>query len=77
MTSIGPDALVDLGGLTLSPGFVDTHVHITGDGKPNTPVTIGQFPGARLAAQAAHKLDETGTSIRSPVETVRAVGKIF
>jgi hypothetical protein len=30
---------------------------------------------ARLAAQAAHKWDETGTSIRSPMETVRAVGQ--
>ena len=31
------DDTLDLGGLTLAPGFIDTHVHMTGNGSRSAP----------------------------------------
>ena len=65
------DEILDLGDLVLSPGFIDTHVHITGDGTPQTPVTIGQHSRERLLLQAA----ANGlTALREGVTTLRDVG---
>jgi imidazolonepropionase-like amidohydrolase len=72
LTAGMPDAtVVDLGSLVLSPGFVDTHVHITGDGRPDTPVTIAQKSPLRLVLQAA----ANGlTALSEGVTTLRDVG---
>ena len=42
------DLTVDLGELTLSPGLVDTHVHMTGNGLPSAPAVIQQEPASAL-----------------------------
>lgn len=65
------DEILDLGGLVLAPGFVDTHVHITGDGTPQTPVTIGQLSPLRLMVQAAANGQR---ALREGVTTLRDVG---
>jgi imidazolonepropionase-like amidohydrolase len=44
---------LDLVDKTLVPGFIDTHVHMTGNGAPSAPVVIQQDSHANLLLRAA------------------------
>src|SRR5207237_5598155 len=44
---------IDLGQLTLAPGFIDTHVHMTGNGSLNTPEAMRRDSREVLLLQAA------------------------
>jgi imidazolonepropionase-like amidohydrolase len=47
------DETLDLSELTLAPGFIDTHVHMTGNGSPNTPDSMQSDSREVLLLQAA------------------------
>lgn len=59
---------LDLGPLTVSPGFIDTHVHITGSGTRSAPEDMQRDPPAvlllRAAANAQRALAEGVTTVR-------------
>ena len=47
------ERVLDLRPLSLAPGFVDTHVHITGSGLPSAPADISSDPNETLLLRAA------------------------
>src|SRR5712692_7205395 len=61
-------ATIDLGDLVLSPGFVDTHVHITGSGQRSAPADMladsHETLLLRAAANAQAALAEGLTAVR-------------
>lgn len=67
-----PDAIVlDLPGLCLAPGFIDTHVHITGNGTVSAPIEIQQASPETLLLRAAGNAQ---TALTEGVTTVRDLG---
>jgi len=66
--SIDPAKVLHLPGLTLAPGLVDTHVHITGSGRVTAPHDSQTDPNGdlllRAAANAAKALAEGVTTVR-------------
>lgn len=63
--------LIDLPGLVLSPGFIDTHVHITGNGTVTAPVEIQQATPETLLLRAAGNAQ---AALAEGVTTVRDLG---
>ena len=63
--------LIDLPGMVLSPGFIDTHVHITGNGTVTAPVEIQQATPETLLLRAAGNAQ---TALAEGVTTVRDLG---
>jgi imidazolonepropionase-like amidohydrolase len=68
--STGAD-IIDLPGLVLSPGFIDTHVHITGNGTVSAPVEIQQASRETLLLRAAGNAQ---VALTEGVTTVRDLG---
>jgi imidazolonepropionase-like amidohydrolase len=62
---------IDFAGLCLAPGFIDTHVHITGDGTINSPNTIQAASSELLLLRAAAN---GHTALTEGVTTARDVG---
>jgi predicted amidohydrolase YtcJ len=54
--SLGADRVVDLGDVTVMPGFVDAHVHLTGTGLALRGADLG---GARSAAELLQRVRAT------------------
>src|SRR3954467_7022536 len=57
----GSDRVVDLPGTTIIPGFIDSHVHLTGTGLNHTGPDLGRARSAkdlvRLLSEAARDAD--------------------
>jgi imidazolonepropionase-like amidohydrolase len=62
---------LDLGHLTLAPGFVDTHMHLTGSGKESAPDELRQDSDEVLLLRCATNAQ---TAIREGVTTFRDCG---
>lgn len=63
--------IIDLPGLVLSPGFIDTHVHITGNGTVSAPIEIQQASRETLLLRAAGNAQ---AALAEGVTTVRDLG---
>ena len=71
LSAASADGTLDLRPLTLVPGFVDTHVHITGSGRVTAPVDAWtEGPETQLLHAAANGL----LALREGLTTVRDVG---
>lgn len=68
-----PDRVIDLGSLVLAPGFIDTHVHMTGNGLPDAPLTIQEEPPAILSLRAA---ENSRQALAEGVTTMRDCGAL-
>ena len=67
-----PEAVVlELTGLFLAPGFIDTHVHITGNGTVSAPIEIQKASPETLLLRAAGNAQ---TALAEGVTTVRDLG---
>ena len=65
-----PDEVLDGHGGVVAPGLIDSHVHISMDGRPDTATLTSQSPST-LAYRAAANLERT---VRAGVTTVRDLG---
>jgi imidazolonepropionase-like amidohydrolase len=65
--------VIDLPGLHLAPGFIDTHVHITGDGTVNAPVEIQRASPELLLLRAA---GNALVALSEGITTVRDLGAV-
>jgi imidazolonepropionase-like amidohydrolase len=65
--------VIDLPGLDLAPGFIDTHVHITGDGTVNAPIEIQRATHELLLLRAA---GNALAALAEGVTTVRDLGAV-
>jgi imidazolonepropionase-like amidohydrolase len=65
-----PDDVIDGGGGVVAPGLIDSHVHVSMDGRADTASLTGQSPST-LAYRAAANLERT---VRAGVTTVRDLG---
>lgn len=65
-----PETVVDGEGGVIAPGLIDSHVHVSMDGRPNTEGVESEST-ATLAYRAARNLKET---VRAGVTTVRDLG---
>ncbi|WP_300007900.1 amidohydrolase family protein [Pseudonocardia sp.] len=63
--------VLDLGGATLLPGLVDTHVHLAFDGGPDPIGSLAQRDGDALTAAMA---EAAAAQLRAGVTTVRDLG---
>jgi imidazolonepropionase-like amidohydrolase len=66
-----PDAVIDLGDLCLAPGFIDTHVHVTGNGTAAAPQDMQRDTQEVLLLQAA---DNALAALREGITTMRDCG---
>lgn len=64
---------VDLSGLTLLPGLMNAHAHITLDGSADPDATLRSETPTDTAIRGARRLDET---LRMGVTTIRDVGGV-
>ena len=65
--------VVELGGLTLVPGLMNAHAHITLDGSPDPGATLAAETPSETAIRAARRLREV---VESGVTTIRDVGDV-
>ncbi|GGL62319.1 metal-dependent hydrolase family protein [Halocalculus aciditolerans] len=65
-----PDVVVDGDGGVVAPGLIDSHVHVSMDGRPNTE-EIRRESASKLAYRAAKNMQE---AVRAGVTTVRDLG---
>jgi imidazolonepropionase-like amidohydrolase len=63
--------VIDLGGRWLSPGFVDTHVHMTGNGTDQAPVDMARDSREVLLLQAA---ENARRALAEGITTMRDCG---
>jgi imidazolonepropionase-like amidohydrolase len=72
LAAAAPEAVVlELTGLFLAPGFIDTHVHITGNGTVSAPIEIQNASPETLLLRAAGNAQ---TALAEGVTTVRDLG---
>lgn len=62
---------IDAGRRCIAPGFVDTHVHMSGNGTPNAPVDMARDPREILLLQAA---ENARRALAEGVTTMRDCG---
>jgi imidazolonepropionase-like amidohydrolase len=65
-----PDDVIDGDGGVAVPGLIDSHVHVSMDGRPNAEVLESDSP-SKLAYRAAENLEE---AVRAGITTVRDLG---
>jgi imidazolonepropionase-like amidohydrolase len=65
--------VIDLSGLTLLPGLMNAHAHITLDGSADPDATLRSETPAETAIRGARRLEET---LRMGVTTIRDVGGV-
>ncbi len=70
-SSIDPALVLHIPELTLAPGLVDTHVHLTGSGKPTAPHDSQTDPREDLLLRAANNASR---ALAEGVTTLRDVG---
>lgn len=66
--------VVDIGGRTLMPGFVDAHVHMTGDPAPNHDASVARSVKELDADRALRGVRNANATLRAGFTTVRNVG---
>jgi imidazolonepropionase-like amidohydrolase len=71
LSASGPDQTLDLRPLVLIPGFVDTHVHITGSGRPSAPADIASDSNE---VQLLRAVSNGLAALREGLTTVRDLG---
>ncbi len=65
--------VLDLAGMTVVPGLMNAHAHITLDGSPDPGATLAAETPAETAIRSARRLRET---VESGVTTIRDVGAV-
>jgi imidazolonepropionase-like amidohydrolase len=72
LSAAAPDAdVIELPGLCLAPGFIDTHVHITGNGTVTAPAEIQQATAETLLLRAAGNAQK---ALAEGITTLRDLG---